>query len=308
MTPGAVCPVHPDAEAVATCQRCGRFLCAACRVTLEPARCADCSALVADPLGILAAPFSIEATLRNGGRMLAPVLPKVALIALLFSMPAGLLNDALSPPGLEDDSSLSPSSRGLRRNLGERVVRLYDALVGLIGTLACLALFVGVAEGRALSVGEALMEGVSAWGRVFGARLHAGIITLLFAFLLLLPGLWKAVLFGFVMEVSFRIPDRDALEFSTSLVQARQRWWATFGMLILIELVVGVPLLGAALLLQSAAEFLGVPSMLSAIALDWLARLAAMAAAALGLAMFYGYLRSEAHTLEPMRWASAPRP
>jgi hypothetical protein len=251
----------------------------------------------------------VEGSLRNGARMLSATLPKVALISLLFSLPAGLLSNALGIQ--ETEEAPASSTRGAERSdlfgqrlLAARVVNLYDAFIGLLGTVACLALFVGVAEGRTLSVGQALAEARAAWGRVFVARFRSGLIAALFTLLLVVPGIWKAVLFCFVTEASFRVADSDALDFSTTLVQSQRRWLTALGMSVLNGFVVGIPAFLAARALITVAKLVGViPPLVVSVATDWLARLFEMGSVALGLAVFYGFLRSDGRNLGRMRWA-----
>jgi hypothetical protein len=296
MTPVAVCPQHPAVASIANCTRCGRFLCAECRVSENPPLCAACRPLALDPLGILSMPFNAGNTVRNGLRMFTPVLQAVVGITFAFSVPAGLLSWALSQP---DDST-----RTTFNNL--RLVTFYDALVGVIATIACTALFIGVAEGRALSVGQALKEGTAAWGRVFGARLRGGLWVLLFALAFILPGIWKAVTLAFVVEAAVRLRGEDPLAYSTSMVQGGGRWWPVFGMLILVSLIAYGPPALIVFLLELAAGVVPIPQLPLEIFTDWLNRMAEMLEAAFGMAMFYGILKSDDRALPPMQWESDP--
>ncbi len=296
MTPGssgqlsAVCPEHPESPSIATCARCGRFLCATCRVTADPPLCRSCQPLALDPLGIVSTPFSLGATLRNGWRMFVPVLPAVLVIAFVFSVPAGLISAAVENAGVSD---------GLA---AQRAVNFYDAFIGLIGDIACLALFVGVAEGRSLSLGQALKEGTSSWGRVFGARFRAGLITLLFTLLLILPGIWKGVLLSFVVEAAFRVRSDDPLEYSTSLVQPR--WWPVFGVLLLGGVIAYLPAFVVSAVVGGVTAVVPVPLVATEIATDWFARVGDTLASAFSLATFYGLNKTDGRTLPSMSWAS----
>jgi len=289
MTPGlaAVCPEHPEQPSVATCTRCGRFLCTGCRVSADPALCRTCAPLALDPLGILSTPFGASGTLRNGWRMFAPVLPQVLAIATVFSIPAGLISAGLADSGVG----------------AERVVNLYDALIGLIGDIACLAMFVGVAEGRSLSLGQALKEGTGAWGRVFGARFRAGLITLAFTLLLIIPGIWKGVLLAFVVEAAYRVPGEDSLEYSTSLVQGGGRWWPVFGVLLLSGFIAYVPVFFGAAIMGGLAAVAAVPALNVAVEIgtDFIARIADNLLSAFSLATFYGLCKTDGRTLPAMQ-------
>src|SRR5262245_7154278 len=114
MTPGAVCADHPAVPSIGTCNRCGRFMCTQCRPG-DALFCTQCLPLATDPLGVLASPFSLQETLRNGFRMFFPVMTPVVIISLVFSVPGGLMTAALA--GASETSNL-------------RVTNIYDALVG----------------------------------------------------------------------------------------------------------------------------------------------------------------------------------
>ncbi|MBL8952276.1 MAG: hypothetical protein JNK82_15970 [Myxococcaceae bacterium] len=290
---GAVCPEHPQSPSVGTCTRCGRFVCAGCRVVSDPVLCRACAPMAMDPLGIVSAHFSAGATLRNGWRMFITVLPVLLPIAAIFSVPAGLISAGVESLAVRDSMRATIDS--------QRVVNFYDALIGLIGDIGALALFVGVAEGKTFTLGQALKEGTSAWGAVFGARFRGGLITLLFTLLLIVPGIWKGVLLAFVVESAFRVRGQDALEYSTSLVTGR--WWPVFGVLLLSALVAYVPAMVFGGVMGAVGELAHLPVVAIEILTDFGARLADMLLAAFSLATFYGLNRTDGRQLPPMTWA-----
>lgn len=299
MTPAlsAVCPLHPEAPAPATCRRCGRFLCDACVARREPTLCAACAPLVTDPLGVVSSTFSVTRALGNGLKLVRPVAGKVLGVALAFSIPGGLLSWVLIPSG---DASVRQQANNFRAG------RLYDSLIGIVADIACLALFIGVAEGRRLSVSQALQEATSRWGRVFGARFRAGLITLLFALLLVVPGIWKSVLLSFTTIAAVRLRDEDALEASTRLVSGR--WWPVLGFGVSAYAVVFIPVLVMAGVVGAVLpEFDGRPvfGALSEIWGDWVERVAEQLVSAMVLAAFYGLQNTTGATLEPMAWNSS---
>jgi hypothetical protein len=267
-----VCPEHPEQPSVAACERCGRFLCEACRVSEQPPRCAPCNARMADPLGILAQPFSIAAALRNGWRLFLGAFPGILAVSVIFSIPSGLITYALETSG--------SSSNG----------RLYEVTLGLVGVGACMALMVGVAEGRQCGVGKALGQGLRAWPRLFGARFRSGLWIILYSLLLIVPGVIKAVTLALATEAAFLEPQKDSLASSTTLTTGRR--WELFGMLLLCNapLFIGAFMLGVLGSLLSAQ----VPELWPVVTIfvDLVARLADSFAIGVGLAAFYGLKRS----------------
>jgi hypothetical protein len=272
-----VCPEHTEQPSVAACERCGRFLCQACRAWEQPPRCAPCSVRLADPLGILAQPFSITNALRHGWRLFVGACPGILGVAVIFSIPSGLLTYALESAGL--------SSNG----------RIYDATLGLMGVGASLALMVGVAEGRRYSVLQALGEGFRAWPRLFGARFRSGLWILLFGLLLVIPGIIKAVSLALATEAAFREPTRDALENSSALTQGRR--WEVFGMVLLcyIPLLICAAMIG--LLGTLLLEELPALSPLMTVLMDLAVRVGEAVTLGVGLAAFYGLKRSHEQPL-----------
>ncbi len=86
-------------------------------------------------------PYNLGDALKNGLKMFTPVTGQVVFISLLFSVPAGLLSWAMSRGA---DETLRETSNNLK------VTNIYNSIIGLFGTIAVLALFMGVAEGQKL--------------------------------------------------------------------------------------------------------------------------------------------------------------
>ncbi|MHB8874657.1 MAG: hypothetical protein ACYC8T_13290 [Myxococcaceae bacterium] len=216
-------------------------------------------------------------------------------ISLVFAIPGGLLNYTSLPAA---EPTLAQTMRSIRLEL------LYDSVVGLIATLACLAMFVGAAEGRTVGVGEALREATSRWPRVFWTNLRCGFWTGLYSLLLVIPGIWMGVVLAFASESAFRIPDEDPLDVSKSLV--RGRWWPVAGVLAGCVLLPALPVL----VLSGVAEALmpeappPLPRLVFTLVEDWLWGIAVQLTTALSLAAFYGLMRTHGRTLAPMRWAA----
>jgi hypothetical protein len=286
------CPVHPEDPSVATCTRCGRFLCAQCLRNPTPPLCAACFVKWSDPLGILSAPFGIAPALGNGARMVFPVLGRVLLLCLLFAIPSGLLSYATT------STSVGPIQQ-------MRATNMFDFFIGLVCNVACLFLFIGVAEGRPLGLGQAVQEAGAKYGRVLSSYFRSGLWILLLGLLFVLPGIWKAVLIAFSTAAAVRIRRGDPLEFSTALVTGR--WWPVFGTLAALVALLYVPGLVLIFALESGAELAELPEqtplrMGMAVFEDFVLRVVEQLYGAGILAMFYALIRTTDQTLEPMRW------
>jgi hypothetical protein len=279
-----LCPVHPERPSVATCERCGRFLCEACAVSREPSRCADCDARLGDPLGIFAQPFSVGGSLSLGWRLFREALPGLLAVSFLFGIVGGTFTHIVD----QNTQNFATSMRWSR---------LFEGTVGLFAVGAHLALLVGVAEGRRLTFVQALEEGLLAWPRLFGANFRSRLWIGLFFLLLIIPGIIKAVTLALVTEAAYREPGQDALQSSTQLVTGRR--WEVFGMLAAaygILLAVVVPM---GLLMGALAEAAESTSLVGDILLDGVGRGAEAFVSAVGLVAFYGLKRVHGQALAP---------
>jgi len=277
-----VCPEHPERPSLATCERCGRFLCEACAVTREPPRCADCHARVGDPLGILSQPFSVGSAFANGWTLFRRALPGILPIALLFGVPGGLLGHAV------------------KESAGWRSVSwtsLFEATVGLLAMGANFALMVGIAEGSRVSVRQALRQGLSSWRELFGVNLIQGVQILLYSLLFLIPGIIKAVNFALCLPAAFREPGHDALKTSATLVNGRR--WEVFGMLVGCYGIATVPGFAAGFVFGLVSYMAPSTAPVMAIFTNAGSRLGHAFIAAVSLAAFYGFKHQHGEPLEP---------
>ncbi len=250
----------------------------------QPPRCADCDARLGDPLGVLAHPFSLGGSLSRGWVLFRQALPGLLGVSLLFGIFGGWLSHVVD----QNTDSFATSMR---------FSRIFEGTVGLIAVGANLALLVGVAEGRRLSFGQALMEGLSAWPRLFGAHFRSGILIVLFLLLLIVPGIMKAVSFALVTQAAYREPNQDALDSSSRLVAGRR--WEVFAMLVVCYAIIFGVVLPMSVLVGFVAEEESGISLVGDIALDGLGRVADAFASAVVLAAFYGFKRLHGEALSP---------
>jgi hypothetical protein len=277
----ALCPEHPEQPSIAACERCGRFLCQRCVASKEPPHCSPCAARVRDPLGILAVPFSIQGALRHGWQLFLNAFPGILFVSLLFSVPGGLL-------------TYFSATEGYSQNLSS----VYDITLGLMGVGACLALMVGSAEGGQRGLGHALVEGLRAWPRLFWARFRSGMWILVFALVLIIPGIMKAVSLAVATEAAYREPRRDALESSSTLTEGRM--WEVFWVCVICNVPVYGLVYGLSILCGQILEVQPALWPVLEILVDLVSRMGGILGMGIGLAMFYGLKRFR-------EWPLAPR-
>lgn len=243
---------------MATCARCGRFCCEACLASREPPACAECAPALRDPFQ-LERPLEVLHAWRVGLQLLRAEGLKVLLLCAVFSLPAGLLQLAL--PEADD-------LRAINRSM--QLSGLYDLLVGLIATQAMVALFLARASGRALSLGEALRVSSLRWSRGVRAHFRAGLWTVLFTLLLLLPGIWMGTRLFFVAVAVMDSPD-DALAVSRRLVDGR--FWQTLLFALGTYVALALAMLVVSFFVLTALELLEAPRVIGEVANDFIGRL-----------------------------------
>lgn len=268
-----LCPKHPGRAAVASCSRCGTFLCEACAASVEPALCDACKARRAEEGRVITGPFDFASAFQGAVKLFAGCVGKIAVVCAVLSVPAGLIEHFVP--------EWAPTL----------VSRVWDVTGGLVGTIACVALMAAFAEGRAMTVGESFREGFRAWGRVFAARFAAGIRVLLWSLLLVVPGIWKAVRFSFVTAAAYLEPGNDAPGTSEAMVE--NRWWVLFAMYLVGFLAAMIPTFVLAALAGAVGGWLPGAGVAVAILTDWIARFALTFLEALMLAAWFGLKNTE---------------
>lgn len=293
--PQATCALHFDAPAAATCSRCGRFSCVTCLASTEPPLCATCAPSVMDPFDVQRRSFELTHALLASLRITWAELPKLAVLALLFAVPAAALQTALVPAG-DDLKAIAASMR---------VSNFYDLFIGIIGAQAMMALLIARAEGRALSLGGALRASTGLWSRAVGAQFRSSLWIGLGLVLLVVPGLWKVTTLMFTSVAVLRMPRRDALEVSESLVKGQFSRCLGFGVVVLSVFL--VPLFAGSMVLSIVTEDLATPRYLGEFLSEFTNRF--MMNGALSSALYVGFLmlhRSGGVELPPMVWREEP--
>ncbi len=291
----AACAVHFDLPAARTCTRCGRFCCSGCLSPEHDGLCVTCAPMLADPFGFTTRSFDFVTPFTAAVKLVWAELPKLLLLVALFSLSSALLQVALVPDG-DDFKSIATSTR---------VSNLHDALLGLIGVQAILALLIARGEGRSLSLGAAFKESLGIWGRTLVARIRAGLWILLFVLLLVVPGIWKATTFMFVSIAVLRSQREDPLEASAALV--RGRFWQVFGFGAVAFVGLYLPMFIVIMVLNLGFEAVGAPRFVSEYASALVAGFFVDVAMTAVLYVAYVMLhRTIDQPLGPMRWREVP--
>ncbi len=136
----------------------------------------------------------------------------------------------------------------LRRFANE--TQIYALIIQLIGVIATLGIFNFVytlyrKDEDDRNAVEIVKFGLKKWPENFIQSLLAGLITLLYTLLLIIPGIYKGVQFYFVSNL-VADDEKEPLEKSKFLV--KNKWFEVFGMLLLIffigliiQLIVAIP-------------------------------------------------------------------
>ncbi len=252
---------------------------------------------VGRPLRLNSSSFEFVPAFIIGFKLVPAELPKLLVLTAIFAVPAALMQMVLVKEG-DDLGAISSSIR---------VNSMYEFAVGIIGAQAMLALLIARGEGRTLSIGGALNEGMQNWSRAVGVRFRSGLTLFGFALLLLVPAFWKATLIMFSSIAVLRSRDRDALAASEAVV--RGRFWlclgfgssavaVAFGPMIILESIIAV-----------VFEELSVPRFPHELLTDFIDRF--LAGVVMTSVLYAGYVmlhRTAGVELAPMWWSSSRAP
>lgn len=124
--------------------------------------------------------------------------------------------------------------------LGANLVTAAAALTGLFATVGCLYVAIEARAGNTVTWAQGLLLAGSLAGPIVLLALLAGLGLVAGFLLLVLPGIWLAILWSmaFPALVVEGARGRRALGRSADLV--RGRWWSTFGALLVGYLLAGV--------------------------------------------------------------------
>ena len=130
--------------------------------------------------------------------------------------------------------------------------KVYDFIRQIIGIIATLGIFNYIYsilrnEDNNMSAFDIIKYGIKKWPTNFVETLIAGLITLLYTLLLIIPGIYKAVQYAFISNL---VSDEESAPREKSKLLVNNNWFDIFWILILIfligfaiELVVVIPFL-----------------------------------------------------------------
>lgn len=232
----AICPEHPDKPSVATCSRCGRFLCASCLAVPQPPTCFACAARTRDALGIGSRGLTVANALGLALKLMSATVPVLLTVMVLGGIAGGIFDLV---------------TEDWRRSASRLAERVYSLTIGLVLNVAIIAAMVRASEGEALSPAAALGEGFSKYGRVFVAQFRQGLWILGYALLLIVPGILKALSFTFVTVLAWKSTE-DPLPASEALAVGKRG--TIFMALFIAFIAFFIVLVGASLASNLAVE------------------------------------------------------
>ncbi len=195
--------------------------------------------------------ISVSETLNSSFKIWKDNFITIALVITIVFIPVQVLIE-LASMGFENlrEPNYLNSNENWRRLADE--TKIYDFIRQLIGVIATLGIFNFIYslhrnEKDDRNALEIVKFGLRKWPENFGQALIAGLITLLYTLLLIIPGIYKAVQFSFVSNL---VSDNESEPLEKSKFLVKDKWFDVFGMLLLIfligfiiELIVAVPLM-----------------------------------------------------------------
>lgn len=194
---------------------------------------------------------SISETLKTSFHLWKENFVTIALVITIVFIPIQILIELASMlfENLNEPNYLE-NSEDWRRLSNE--VRIYDFIRQIIGIIATLGIFkytyaiIRTGENRE-NVFEIIKYGLKKWPVNFIENLVAGLITLLYTLLLIIPGIYKGVQYSFISNL---VSDEESEPIDKSKSLVNGNWFDVFWMLILIffiafitELIIAVPFL-----------------------------------------------------------------
>lgn len=174
---------------------------------------------------------------------------KIPIVMTIVFIPVQIIIEFVSVAlsNVYETSSLYPVT-DWRRIANE--ARVYDAIRQIIGITASLGIFNFIYKklknkDEERSSLDIVLFGLKKWPENFIQTLIAGMITLVFFLLLIIPGIYKAVQYSFVSNI---VADEEDSPLQKSKFLVKDNWFRVFGMILLIfvigfmiELVVIIP-------------------------------------------------------------------
>ncbi len=195
--------------------------------------------------------ISVSETLNSSFKIWKSNFITIAIVITIVFIPVQIIIE-LASIGFENlrGPNYLDSTEGWRRLADE--ARIYDIIRQFIGIIATLGIFNFIYslhrnDNDDRNALELVKFGLRKWPENFVQTLIAGLITLLYTLLLIIPGIYKAVQFCFVSNL---VSDEESEPLDKSKILVKDKWFDVFGMLLLIfligfiiELIAAIPIM-----------------------------------------------------------------
>jgi len=182
--------------------------------------------------------ISVSETLNSSFRLWKENFLTIALVITIVFVPIQILIEfaSIAFEHMRGPNYLNSAEEWRRLSAEARIYDIIRQLIGVIATLGIFNFIYSLHRNKEddRSALQLVKFGLRKWPENFGQTLIAGLITLLYTLLLIIPGIYKAVQFSFVSNL-VSDEERDPLEKSKFLV--KDKWFDVFGMLLLIFLI-----------------------------------------------------------------------
>lgn len=136
-----------------------------------------------------------------------------------------------------------------------RLAQALDWFFGIVAVVSVAHICQTASEAAPCSLGEAMLQGITKWGKMWVTRLLAGLCILAGLVLLVFPGLYLVVRLS-LADYAVAIENKSASRaLARSFNLTENRFWRTAGYLILGFLVLLIPSAGSVFLYESQPIF-----------------------------------------------------
>jgi hypothetical protein len=126
-----------------------------------------------------------------------------------------------------------------------RLAQVLDLFFGVIAVVAVAHICQTVSKGKPCSLGEAMLEGIAKWGKMWITRLLTGLCVLAGFIALIIPGLYLSIRLSFV-DYAVAVENLSGPKaLSRSFELTTNRFWRTTGYMLIGMMIVLAPSVGA---------------------------------------------------------------
>jgi hypothetical protein len=182
--------------------------------------------------------ISVSEILNSSFRLWKDNFIKIGLVIAIVFIPVQILIELASTTLEQFRGPNDIDNTEYLRNLSSDT-KIYDFIRQVIGVIATLGIFnfiysIHRNKEDKRSAFELVKYGLRKWPENFGQTFMAGLITLFYTLLLIIPGIYKAVQYSFVSNL---VSDEESDSLEKSKLLVKDKWFDVFGMLILIYFI-----------------------------------------------------------------------